>query len=127
MKKVREFAGKLALVAVACLALACCQKDKLTVDKTELSLSATGVPGVFNVTCNGEWHAEAEGLEWYIGANAAAVRDFVVSPAGGDGNASVTVTLGEEATGVYAVDLHIVAKNKRVTIKLKAAVEENGE
>jgi hypothetical protein len=67
-----------------------------------------------------EWHLEADGLEHYFGPNMADVRDFTVEPASGKGKTKVSVTLNNELTENYVVDLKVVGKNNQAVVKLNA-------
>lgn len=72
--------------------------------------------------CTDEWHLEADGLSVYYGPNMADVKDFTVTPISGKENIKVSVTLRNELTESYVVDLKVVGKSNQVIVKLKASV-----
>jgi hypothetical protein len=93
---------------------------KIGVDETELSFTQKEEIKEFNISYPDEWHLEAEGLELYICPDMADVKDFTVAPVWGKGNAKVSVTLRNEITESYAIDLKVVGGNDTVVVKLKA-------
>lgn len=120
----------LVIVAMAIIIslLICCNSNteteiepeivELTVDKTELNYTDKNESQEFNISYPKEWRMEADDLDNYLGANAASVKNFIISPAYGKGNKKITVTLSGEVAESYSVDLKIVGENDTKTVKL---------
>jgi hypothetical protein len=130
MKKIYYLLGGGGLfMTLLCFILVGCKKDEdsekikideINIDQSELTFTQKNESGDFTVSCTGEWHVEATGLEGYFGLNIAGVKDFTIDPASGKGNTKVTVTLENELTESYDVPLKVITENNQVIIKLKA-------
>ncbi|MDR1168078.1 MAG: hypothetical protein LBK53_04195 [Heliobacteriaceae bacterium] len=96
------------------------EKEPLSVDRTELILMQKDGSADFNISSSGEWHIDAEGLEGYYGPNMGDVKDFTIAPVTGNGNTKVSVTLKNEVTESYDIDITITGKKEQLTVKLKA-------
>jgi hypothetical protein len=96
------------------------EKETLSVDRTELILMQKDESADFNISSSGEWHIDAEGLEGYYGPNMGDVKDFTIAPVTGNGNTKVSVTLKNEVTESYDIDITITGKKEQLTVKLKA-------
>ncbi|MDR0681866.1 MAG: hypothetical protein LBG15_08490 [Dysgonamonadaceae bacterium] len=127
MKTICYIAGGLMLMAILSFALVSCNKEKtvekleeISVDQSELTFTQKDESKELNVSYTGEWHFEATGLEGYYGPNKADVKDFTIEPASGKENTKVTVTLKNDLTESYDVDLKVVTESSSVTVKLKA-------
>lgn len=118
-------------LAVVCFLLTGCDNrenieqisdEKVSVDKTELVFTEKDESIGFNILCDetAEWHLEADGLSVYYGPNMADIKDFTVEPVSGKGNIKVSVTLRNELTESYEVDLRVVGKNSQAAVKLRA-------
>jgi hypothetical protein len=92
----------------------------INVDQSELTFTQKGEIKELSVSCTGEWHFEATGLEGYYGSDMADVKDFNLNPASGKGNTKVTVTLKNDLTESYDIALKVVTKSNHIIVKLKA-------
>jgi hypothetical protein len=127
MKKLYCLLGGLMFIVVSCFVTGCSKDEDskrvdevIDVDQSELTFTQKGESKEFSISCTGEWHFEATGLEGYYGPNMADVKDFNLNPASGDGNTTVTVTLKNDLTENYDVALKIVTESNHIIIKLKA-------
>lgn len=121
MKEVYYILGGLLVVTIATfLLMGCDKKEEASVDKIELIFTQKEESKEFNISCTGEWHIEADGMEPYLGPNMADVKDFTFAPISGKGNAKVSVTLNNEIIESYDIELKIVGESNQVVVKLKA-------
>ncbi|MDR2690754.1 MAG: hypothetical protein LBB73_00380 [Dysgonamonadaceae bacterium] len=133
MKQMYCLARGIAVIAVVYFLPASCDKKEdfskkeISIDRTELTFSKEDSENKeFNVSCDGEWHIEADSLSMYYGVNMANVRDFTITPVSGKGNATVTVSLKNERpeiTESYTVELNIIGKDSQTTLTLKAVAK----
>ncbi|MDR2384967.1 MAG: hypothetical protein LBD80_04815, partial [Tannerella sp.] len=127
MKKINYLTRGLMLITILSFVLISCNKEEdveqleeINVDQSELTFTQNGESKEFTVLYTGEWYFEATGLEGYYGPNEATVKDFTIAPASGKGNTKATVTLKNDLTENYDVDLKVVTANDTLIIKLKA-------
>ncbi|MDR0734001.1 MAG: hypothetical protein LBF08_08115 [Dysgonamonadaceae bacterium] len=135
MQQIYYLLGGLTIVAVLCFLPVSCDKkedirdDNISADKTELIFSETDNENKeFNISCDGEWHLEADELSLYYGVNMASIRDFTIEPVFGKGNTKMTVALKDERPEItenYEVDLKVVGGSNQVVVKLKAVAAES--
>jgi hypothetical protein len=128
--KVMYLFGKLLSFVVLFFCLTSCkdkkevEKETISVDKVELIFKQKGENANFNILSNGEWHIDAEGLEGYYGPNMGDVKDFTIAPVTGKGNTQISVTLNNEVTENYDIDLTVAGKDKQIIVKLKVVVTD---
>jgi hypothetical protein len=117
-------------VLMLCIFITSCGKEHdepdnsiISVEETELTFSQISESKDFNISSPGEWYIDAEGLEVYLGVDAASIKNFIIYPISGKGNTKITVELKNEITEDYSIDLKIIGKNNQVVVKLKALAE----
>ena len=97
--------------------------NMMRVEKTELTFSQIPESKEFNISYPDEWYIEAEGLERYYGIDIASLRDFIIYPTSGKGNAKITIELKNEITENYSIDLKVIGKDTQAVVKIKALTE----
>jgi hypothetical protein len=120
MKPTRIFTKALFFVLLS-IAFAGCSKDKedVSTDIKEIQLSSSTTEASFKITSSGEWYIEADGLDYMYGGNRGSTDWYCITPAGGTGDATVTVTLREGITATEkSTTLKIIGKDNTEFVKL---------
>jgi hypothetical protein len=96
--------------------------ETVSVDKTELTFTQKDESKELKISCESKWYLEADGIEYYYGSNMADFKDFIITPASGEGKTQITITLNNEPSASYNADLKIVEGDNHVIVKLKVVV-----
>jgi flagellar basal body L-ring protein FlgH len=128
MKPVHFIFTKTLCLAFMFTVLAGCSKDEdkylVSTDLKEIQLSPGKTEATFKINSSGEWRIEADGLEGMYGPNAASTDWYTIAPAGGTGDAIVTVTLKEDITAAERTStLKIIGKNNTESVILKYSAD----
>lgn len=118
--KTLKFSSLVVLAVVAVLS-SCSKEDKpqiLDVDKAELRFAVGADTLTFNITSDGDWGVEANGMQYGFGINKGFADWYSVEPAGGTGNETVTV-ISKEGTAGNKATLKIKYDSKQKTVELK--------
>lgn len=121
--------SKLPFLLLASLLLIClsCSKEAqtLNLDKTRLIFGVGVDEQEFNISTEGKWKIEAEGLSPYYGANKGDADWYSVTPISGEGNTKVVVTSKEETAGNSAtLVIKYDGQEKRVSLVQQNALEK---
>jgi hypothetical protein len=116
-----------AVICFLCIPLffACSKDDEyyeVKTDKETIIFTNESNSQMFNITSEGEWHLEAEGLKPYIGAPIGRAEWYEVDKMYGNGNTTVTITLNEVHPENRTATLTVVGNHNKVNLSLKQQI-----
>jgi len=112
-------------MAFLSIILISCSKVKdsyvVSVDHKELQFSLREKEKELKIISSGEWHIQADGIDYFYGGNAGYTDWYKISPVSGMNNATVVIMLKEEIVipSPKISALKIIGKNNVEFVTLK--------